>query len=124
CDQTGVPHFHSSTLSGSAFRMISRTRRSVSPRQSPSSSIRLSISREAEASSLPRGALAGAALAVLFPDRVAPGFLRAGALAVGRLPPALPAAFFAGLPVFFFARFLVAVAIGSPFSRWHESTTP
>ena len=56
CDQTGVPgfvgftHFHSSTTSGSASLMIPRTLLSVSPRQSPSSSIRASISWEGESS--------------------------------------------------------------------------
>src|SRR5436190_4139761 len=51
-DQTGVPgfvgftHFHSSTISGSASLMIPRTLLSVSPRQSPSSLILLSISVE------------------------------------------------------------------------------
>src|SRR5687768_7097272 len=52
-DQTGVPglvgftHFHSSTISGSAFLMIPRTLLSVLPRQSPSSLILLSRSSEA-----------------------------------------------------------------------------
>jgi hypothetical protein len=52
-DQTGVPglvalaHFHSSTMSGSADLMISRTRLSVRPRQSSSSRIRSSISCDA-----------------------------------------------------------------------------
>jgi hypothetical protein len=42
---TGTPlHFHSSTTSGSACLTRARTRASVSPRQSPSSSILASIS--------------------------------------------------------------------------------
>src|SRR5882757_5059107 len=49
CDHTGTPrHFHSSTTSGSACLMSVRTRASVSPRQSPSSLILASISREGE----------------------------------------------------------------------------
>src|SRR5947208_159342 len=45
----GVPrHFHSSTISGSAAWMISRTFASIFPRQSPSSLIRWSISAEAD----------------------------------------------------------------------------
>src|SRR5213596_2401921 len=53
-DQTGVPgfvgftHFHSSTISGSASCMISRTFSSVFPRQSPSSLIFSSINAEAD----------------------------------------------------------------------------
>ena len=44
-DQTGTPlHFHSSTTSGSACLIRERSRESVSPRQSPSSSILASIS--------------------------------------------------------------------------------
>src|SRR5215510_487884 len=47
CSHTGTPlHFHSSTTSGSACLMRLRTRASVSPRQSPSSLILVSISRE------------------------------------------------------------------------------
>src|SRR5262245_4676909 len=54
CDHTGTPlHFHSSTTSGSARLMRIRTRASVSPRQSPSSLILASISREAEFSPFP-----------------------------------------------------------------------
>src|ERR1700730_448536 len=50
CSHTGTPlHFHSSTTSGSACLMIIRTRASVSPRQSLSSLILASISREGEA---------------------------------------------------------------------------
>src|SRR6516165_6872823 len=50
CDHTGTPlHFHSSTASGSASLMRLRTRASVSPRQSLSSLILASISREGEA---------------------------------------------------------------------------
>src|ERR1700716_3391654 len=49
CDHTGTPlHFHSSTTSGSACLMRLRTRASVSPRQSLSSLILASISREGE----------------------------------------------------------------------------
>src|SRR6476646_11786990 len=49
CDHTGtLPHFHSSTTSGSASLMIARTRASVSPRQSLSSLIFASMSRDAE----------------------------------------------------------------------------
>src|SRR5919201_3300266 len=53
-DQTGVPvdealaHFHSSTTSGSASWMSSRTSFSTEPRQSPSSRMRSSIICEAE----------------------------------------------------------------------------
>src|SRR5437016_4756630 len=48
-DQMGVPiHFHSSTISGSASCMISRTLASIFPRQSPSSLIFSSISAEAD----------------------------------------------------------------------------
>src|SRR5580704_7681726 len=50
CSHTGTPrHFHSSTTSGQASLMRARTRASVSPRQSPSSLILPSISREGEA---------------------------------------------------------------------------
>src|SRR5437868_13967110 len=46
-DHTGTPrHFHSSTTSGSAAWISARTRASVSPRQSPSSRILPSISRD------------------------------------------------------------------------------
>jgi hypothetical protein len=49
CDHTGTPlHFHSSTTSGSACLMRRRTRASISPRQSLSSLILASMSREAE----------------------------------------------------------------------------
>src|SRR5882762_8534493 len=45
CSHTGTPrHFHSSTTSGSASFTRARSRRSISPRQSPSSSILASIS--------------------------------------------------------------------------------
>src|SRR5690349_13468174 len=48
-DQTGVPiHFHSSTISGSAACISSRTLASVFPRQSPSSLILSSISIEGD----------------------------------------------------------------------------
>src|SRR5262249_12818622 len=44
CDHTGTPlHFHSSTTSGSASLTRVRSRLSILPRQSPSSSIRASI---------------------------------------------------------------------------------
>src|SRR5207244_13477768 len=46
-DQTGVP-FHSSTTSGSACWIRARRRESSSPRQSPSSWILASISRDAD----------------------------------------------------------------------------
>src|SRR5262245_8854454 len=49
CDHTGTPlHFHSSTTSGAACLMRHRTRASISPRQSLSSLILASMSREAE----------------------------------------------------------------------------
>src|ERR1700728_3851964 len=49
CSHTGTPrHFHSSTTSGQASMMRLRTRASVSPRQSLSSLILASISREGE----------------------------------------------------------------------------
>src|SRR5262245_46692785 len=49
CDHTGTPlHFHSSTTSGSACLMRVRRRASVSPRQSFSSLILASISREGD----------------------------------------------------------------------------
>src|SRR6202162_3602814 len=52
-DQTGVPlHFHSSTISGSASCMISRTFASVFPRQSPSSLIFSSINAEADSTGM------------------------------------------------------------------------
>src|SRR5437588_8521217 len=48
CDQTGTLHFHSSTTAGSACLISARTRASVSPRQSPSSSILASIMSEGD----------------------------------------------------------------------------
>src|SRR5579863_1454708 len=52
CDHTGTPlHFHSSTTSRSARLMSARSRDNVFPRQSPSSSIRASMSREGESPS-------------------------------------------------------------------------
>src|ERR1700683_5391551 len=49
CSHTGTPlHFHSSTTPGQASLMSFRARASVSPRQSPSSLILPSISREGE----------------------------------------------------------------------------
>src|ERR1700740_3141267 len=54
CDQIGVPiHFHSSTTAGSASLISLRILPRVSPRQSPSSAIFLSISSEGV---WPRGA--------------------------------------------------------------------
>src|SRR6516164_2757898 len=53
-EKTGVPadfalaHFHSSTISGSAWWMMPRTFASVVPRQSPSSLIFASIEAEAD----------------------------------------------------------------------------
>src|SRR5215471_12217749 len=53
-DQTGVrgdvalAHFHSSTISGSALGMMSRTFASIFPRQSPSSLIFWSMNAEAD----------------------------------------------------------------------------
>jgi hypothetical protein len=55
CDQTGTPaiafdgflHFRSSIISGSASRISARMRAKVSSRQSPSSRLRWSMSREA-----------------------------------------------------------------------------
>src|SRR5450755_656232 len=48
-DQTGVPiHFHSSTTLGSACLIKARRWDSISPRQSPSSWILASISRDAD----------------------------------------------------------------------------
>src|SRR5207244_3982631 len=53
-EKTGVPgvvgltHFHSSTISGSAWCMMSRTFASVFPRQSPSSLILASMIAEAD----------------------------------------------------------------------------
>src|SRR4029077_3906550 len=49
CDHMGVPiHFHSSTTSGSASLMSLRILLKVSPRQSPSSAILLSISSDGD----------------------------------------------------------------------------
>src|SRR3954447_10911909 len=49
CDHTGTPlHFHSSTTSGSASLIKARSRPSSSPRQSPSSLILASISRDGD----------------------------------------------------------------------------
>src|SRR5580700_10869413 len=54
CSHTGTPlHFHSSITSGQASLMRVRTRASASPRQSPSSLILASISREGEAPASP-----------------------------------------------------------------------
>jgi len=47
CDQTGLFHFHSSVIPGSAARISARTRARVSPRQPPNSLIRWSIRRAA-----------------------------------------------------------------------------
>src|SRR6266545_3902133 len=49
CDQTGVPlHFHSSATSGSASLIRARSRESISPLQSPRSSILSSISSDGD----------------------------------------------------------------------------
>src|SRR5688572_4402331 len=49
CDQTGVPlHFHSSATSGSASLIRARSRESISPLQSSSSSILASISSDGD----------------------------------------------------------------------------
>src|SRR6185436_7222477 len=49
CDHTGTPlHFHSSTTSGSACLINARSRESILPRQSPSSLILSSISRDGD----------------------------------------------------------------------------
>src|SRR6476646_3273505 len=49
CDNTGTPlHFHSSMTSGSASLTTVRSRLSILPRQSPSSLILASISREGD----------------------------------------------------------------------------
>src|SRR5882672_10915024 len=48
CDQTGVPHFHSSTTSGSASLMSLRILLRVLPRQSPSSAILFEMSSDAD----------------------------------------------------------------------------
>src|SRR5262247_4352164 len=49
CDHTGTPrHFHSSPTSGSACLINVRSRESILPRQSPSSSIRSSIIRDGD----------------------------------------------------------------------------
>src|SRR5215831_5241308 len=61
CSHTGTPriefdgflHFTSSTTSGSASLMRRRTRASISPRQSPSSLILASISRDGESPPFP-----------------------------------------------------------------------
>src|SRR5215470_17914246 len=52
-DQTEVPHFHSSTISGSALCMMSRTLASIFPRQSPSCLIFSSMNAEADSIGLP-----------------------------------------------------------------------
>src|SRR3984893_15242068 len=49
CDQTGAPlHFHSSATSGSASLIRARSRESISPLQSPRSSILASISSDGD----------------------------------------------------------------------------
>src|SRR5512146_744398 len=48
CDHTGLPHFHSSTTSGSALLMSVRILLRASPRQSPSSAIRVEMSSAAD----------------------------------------------------------------------------
>src|SRR5690606_26072735 len=81
CDQTGVAHFHSSTISGSAALMIARTRWRVSPRQSASSLILRSISLDAD-STLPLVAAEPSRLPAALLDLVAAGFLSA----IARMP--------------------------------------
>src|SRR6266536_26517 len=55
CDQTGVPlHFHSSATSGSASLIRARSRESISPLQSPRSSILASISSDGDSAFLDR----------------------------------------------------------------------
>src|SRR5688572_12125372 len=56
CDQTGTPHFHSSTTSGSACLMILRNRARVLPRQSSRLSILASIIFAADWEASPFGA--------------------------------------------------------------------
>jgi hypothetical protein len=48
CDQTGLPHFHSSTTSGFAALMSVRILLRVSPRQSPSSAVLFEMSSDAD----------------------------------------------------------------------------
>src|SRR5512143_2066851 len=48
CDHTGLPHFHSSTTSGSAPLMSLRILLRISPRQSPSSAILFEMSSDAD----------------------------------------------------------------------------
>jgi len=63
CAQTGLPlHFHSSTTSGSASWMSLRISATISPRQSPSFAIMLSMSLETVGSAL----VGAAAVAALF----------------------------------------------------------
>src|SRR5450432_823326 len=52
CDQTGMLHFHSSTTSGSASLIRARSRQSIAPLQSPSSSIFASISSDGDSAFL------------------------------------------------------------------------
>src|SRR4030081_3259786 len=47
CDQTGLPHFHSSTTPGSASLISFRILPRVFPRQSPSSAILFEMSSDA-----------------------------------------------------------------------------
>src|SRR6185503_19945275 len=58
CDQTGLPHFHSSVISGAASRINARMRASVAPRHPPRSRIRSSMRRAAGGAFAP--AFAGA----------------------------------------------------------------
>src|SRR5687768_2399737 len=53
CDQTGLFHFHSSVISGSASRISDRMRARVSPRHPSRSRIRWSMSGEAVVSVTP-----------------------------------------------------------------------
>src|SRR5438132_12785514 len=55
CDQTGVPlHFHSSATSRSASMIRARSRESISPLQSPRSSILASISSDGDSAPFDR----------------------------------------------------------------------
>src|SRR6516225_2235472 len=71
CSHTGTPrHFHCSTTSGTACLMIARTRASVSPRQSPSSLILPSISREGESPAFSVAAVFLAAIVAFFMSKL------------------------------------------------------
>src|SRR5688500_13880350 len=51
CDHTGLDHFHSSEIPGSAFRINARMRARVAPRHPARSRIRASMRREAGSTS-------------------------------------------------------------------------